>query len=93
MYKLHSLILLVFVLCLSVHSYAQQSITLNETPDGLYNEMISNEHVRNDKGEGFCWHAKYSMNQYLKYYQLTKNTEWLDAAVTIVRFPDSEDGY
>lgn len=86
MNKRDSLLSLAFALLLSVQSYAQQSITLNETPDGLYNEMISNEHVSNDKGEGFCWHAKYSMSQYLKYYQLTKKAEWLDAAVIYYDF-------
>ena len=86
MYKLHSLLMLAIALCLSVHSYAPQAITLNDTPDGLYNEMISNEHVRNDKGEGFCWHAKYNMNQYLEYYKITKNSEWLDAAVKYYDF-------
>jgi len=86
MNKRDSLLSLAFALLLSVQSYAQQSITPNETPDGLYKEMINNDHVKNDKGEGFCWHAKYGMNQYLKYYQLTKKAEWLDAAVIYYDF-------
>jgi hypothetical protein len=86
MYKFHKLLSMTFALGLFIQSHAQPRITLNVTPAGLYEEMISNEHVRNDKGEGFCWHAKYSMNQYLEYYQLTKNTQWLDAAVKYYDF-------
>ena len=89
---------LAFILCLSLHSFAQQAITLSETPDGLYNKMINSEHVKNDKGEGFCWHARFSMDQYLDYYKVTKNTEWLDAGVKyfdflIAKMDTDPDGY
>ena len=86
MIKLYHLISLAIILLLSANCFAQQSITLSETPNGLYEKMINSDHVKNDKGEGFCWHAKFSMDQYMEYYKVTKNTEWLDAAVKYYDF-------
>jgi len=77
---------IVFILCLSFTAFAQQSITLSETPNGLYERMINYGHVKNDKGEGFCWHARVGMDSYLDNYMITKNTEWLDAGVKYYDF-------
>jgi len=54
--------------------------------------------VENAKGEDFCWNAAYDMGRFVEYYELTKNTEWLDAGISYYDFLISKmdtdpDGY
>lgn len=80
-------------------SYAQQGINLNITPDAVYEKMVNNPSFKeNAKGEAFCWHARYEMNQFLDNYELTQNTAWLDAGVRyydwlISKMDAGPDGY
>ena len=88
----------IFILCSSVASFAQESITLSETPNQVYERMINYAPIKNDNGEGFCWNARFEMDKYLENYEITKNTEWLDAGVKYFDFLVSKmrtgpDGY
>jgi hypothetical protein len=85
-------------LCFSSSSMAQD-IKLNTTPQALYERMSNNPSFKqNAKGEGFCWHARSGMDQFISNYRLTKNTEWLDAAekyfdFLISKMDTGPDGY
>lgn len=87
--------LLLFALATS----GQSNIKVSTTPTALVKSMISNPSlVENAKGENFCWHARVGMSQFLDNYELTKNTEWLDAGVQYYDFLVSKmdtdpDGY
>lgn len=80
MNKSYLLLILLFI-CLTGKSYAQET-KINTTPSALYENMINNPaFVKNAKGEDFCWNARVNMDLFITYYNLTKNTEWLDAGV------------
>lgn len=87
------------ILCSTLYSYAQKGIKLSTTPKELAESMIHNPaFVENAKGENFCWHARVGMNQFIDNYELTKNTEWLDAGIQYYDFLVSKmdtdpDGY
>jgi hypothetical protein len=74
------------VLCFTFTAHSQTEVKLPVSPDQLYNRMINYGHVKNDKGEGFCWHARSDMDVFLNNYKITKNTEWLDAGVKYYDF-------
>lgn len=87
---------LLLILCVSMEVNAQQ---LDITPEQLYQRMANNpSFVENARGEAFCWHARAGMDQFLDNYELTKNTDWLDAGVRYYDFLISKmdtgpDGY
>jgi len=60
--------------------------------------MINYAPIKNDNGEGFCWNARFEMDKYIENYEITRNTEWLDAGVKFYDFLVSKmstgpDGY
>ena len=87
------------ILCSALYSYAQKEIKLSATPKELAESMINKpSFIENANGENFCWHARVGMNQFIDNYQLTKNTEWLDAGIQYYDFLVSKmdtdpDGY
>ena len=96
--KSNYLILILLFFCLTGISNAQET-KINTTPSALYENMISNPaFVKNAKGEGFCWNARVNMDLFITYYNLTKNTEWLDASVKyydwlLARRDNDPEGY
>jgi hypothetical protein len=86
-------------LCFPCPLMAQDNIKLNTTPQALYERMSNNPSFKqNAKGEAFCWHARSGMDQFIANYRLTKETEWLDAAVKyfdflIGKMDTGPDGY
>src|ERR1035437_7995488 len=80
------LFLIVFILSISVTSNAQENVNLKDTPNEVYEGMINYAPIKNDNGEGFCWNARFDMDKYLNNYEITKNTEWLDAGVQYYDF-------
>ena len=53
---------------------------------------------QNPLGESFCWNARVNMDQFIENYQLTKDTEWLDAGIKyydflIGKMDTDPDGY
>ena len=101
--KLSGTIFFVFValvLGLSVNSFAQSGVNIKEAPAAMAERMIHNPIFLKDaaKGESFCWNARVSMDDYITNYELTKNTEWLDAGIKYYDFLISKldtdpDGY
>ena len=90
-------LLLGFISCFST-SFAQTNAKINITPNALYERMINSPQVKNGKGEGFCWHARSGMDQYINNYLVTNDTEWLDAGVRyfdylISKLDTDPDGY
>ena len=52
------------------------------TPDQLYGRMVSRPSLQgNSTGENFCWQARSGMGSFIQYYEVTGNTEWLDAGI------------
>lgn len=90
--------LLPLMLGIIIQPYAQTK-ELDITPDELYKKAINNPGFkRKPKGEGFCWQARGAMGQFLSYYKLTGDTEWLDAGVKYYDFlvdkmDTAPDGY
>ncbi|MEP6951641.1 MAG: hypothetical protein ABI863_20280 [Ginsengibacter sp.] len=90
---------LTIFLCLSITSCAQNEITRGGTPKELSESMIHNpDFLENAKGENFCWHAAVGIDRYVENFQLTKNTEWLDAGIRyfdflIDKMDTDPDGY
>jgi hypothetical protein len=80
-------------------SYAQTTSKLRISTQELAKKMIHNPaFAQNAKGEDFCWNAAYDMGRFIAYYELTKNTEWLDAGISYYDFLISKmdadpDGY
>lgn len=76
-----------------------QGKAVDTTPEELYQKAINNPGFeKSPDGEGFCWQAKGAMGQFISYYNLTKNTEWLDAGVKYYDFlvgkmATAPDGY
>lgn len=87
------------VLAICVVSIAQETPKLDITPDELYQTAINNPGFeKSPNGEGFCWQAKGAMGRFVSYYQLTKNTEWLEAGIKYYDFlvgkmATAPDGY
>jgi hypothetical protein len=78
------LILAVIVLTTSC---AKKGITLDIAPDELSEKMIHNpDFAENANGEGFCWHARVGLDQFVDNYNLTKDTRWLDAGIKYYDF-------
>ena len=90
-------LLMVIALFMGLNTVRGQEI--NITPDQLYDRMANNPSFKeNFAGEAFCWHARSGMDQFVDNYELTKNTEWLDAGVRYYDFLISKmdtgpDGY
>lgn len=95
-YTMHWRSLFAIFLFLGYGAGAQK---INITPDQLYDRMANNPSFKeNFAGEAFCWHARSGMDQFVDNYELTKNTEWLDAGVRYYDFLISKmetgpDGY
>jgi hypothetical protein len=91
--------LFIAVAFLLAYNGAAKSQEINITPDQLYEKMANNPSFKeNFAGEAFCWHARSGMDQFVDNYELTKNTEWLDAGVRYYDFLISKmetgpDGY
>lgn len=94
--------ILLTALALSVSltlSFAQAPQKVDTTPEELLRSAINNPGFeKSPDGEGFCWQAKGAMGRFLSYYNLTKNTEWLDAGVKYYDFlvgkmATAPDGY
>ena len=94
-----SLFILCIILLLSARAPGQSDIQINTTPQALAESMINKpSFVENAKGENFCWHARVGIDQFLTNYELTGNTEWLDAGIQYFDFLVSKmdtdpDGY
>jgi hypothetical protein len=90
---------LTIILLVSFTSCIQKGIVLETTPDELALEMINNpEFTKNSNGENFCWHAHVGLDQFVENYELTKETEWLDAGIKyydflIGKMATDPDGY
>jgi len=70
----------------TITAYGQE-VKLDITPDELYGRMANNPSFKeNFAGEGFCWHARSGMDQFVDNYEVTKNTAWLDAGVRYYDF-------
>jgi hypothetical protein len=92
------LVAVLLVLGFAPTSYGQTNI--RETPAAMAERMIHNPILMKEaaKGESFCWNARVNMEDYITNYELTKNTEWLDAGVRYYDFLISKldvdpDGY
>ena len=78
---------------------ANQEVKLETTPKELAKQMIENPAlVRHPNGEIFCWNARVGMDRFLDYYELTENTDWLDAGIEyydflIGKMATDPDGY
>ena len=48
--------------------------------------MINNPILKKFGGENFCWNAANGIQEFVNNYELTKNTEWLDAGVNYYDF-------
>src|SRR5688500_4649170 len=93
-----SFLFLAIFLCLGYVSFSQ-STAIDTTPEELYQKSINNPGFeKSPDGEGFCWQARGAMNQFISYYKLSKNTEWLEAGIRYYDFlvdkmATSPDGY
>jgi hypothetical protein len=68
----------------SFGSKGQEGFKFRETPAATVERMMNNPYLKESdkaKGETFCWYAKPGMEQYITNYDISKNTEWLDAAI------------
>jgi hypothetical protein len=60
----------------------EEKIVLDIAPNELYEQMSGRPVLQGTStGENFCWQARVGMNQYVNNYELTKDTEWLDAGI------------
>src|SRR5688572_18722371 len=85
--SIRSLSILFLLLFFALTSRGQADIRISTTPEALAKSMINKPaFIENAKGESFCWHARVGMNQFLDNYELTKNTEWLDAGIQYYDF-------
>ncbi|MGV8879260.1 MAG: hypothetical protein ACOH2A_09530 [Sphingobacteriaceae bacterium] len=61
-------------------TYSQLKVRLDITSTELAEKMIHNPAFKdNPRGEGFCWNARYGMDEFIENFRLTQNTAWLDA--------------
>jgi len=90
------------ILCLIVAvisvSAPKKASAQSVAPDELYRQMVNNPALKTQTGENFCWQAAYGMQRFVNNYELTKNTEWLDAGVMyydflIGKMQTDPDGY
>ncbi|MDA0710653.1 MAG: hypothetical protein O3B73_10645 [bacterium] len=54
------------------------------TAEQVYQQVMKNSHLQVEgqvTGEGFCWHAAYSADDFVTGYIAYKDTAWLDCAV------------
>ncbi len=82
------------------NAYSQGGAITKETPMAMAERMIHNPVFIKDaaKGESFCWNARVGMDGYVDNYELTKNSEWLDAGIKyydwlISKMDTDPDGY
>lgn len=67
-------------------------------PDAVYKQAMADKVVNTDTGEDFCWYARVYMDRYIRTYERTKDTVWLDGAVKyfdfiVSRMQTGPDGY
>jgi hypothetical protein len=99
MKKITGCFIFLFINCFTFHSIAQSAPVLTRTPKQVFNSIINNPNFKTSPGgEGFCWHASAEMRNFVDYYKLTKNTEWLDEGVRyfdwlVNRMLTDPDGY
>ena len=80
------LLFLIAGLIVPVNSFAQELIKLKANPDQTAERMINNPILKKFGGENFCWNAANGIQEFVNNYELTKNTEWLDAGVKYYDF-------
>jgi hypothetical protein len=79
---MNTFLTIILILSLTVECLAQQGLGVSRTPKEVYNSIISNPNFKTSPGgESFCWHASAEMGEFVDYYKLTKNTEWLDEGI------------
>lgn len=99
--KATSIIILLFfavILSAPVISIAQEVIKIKAVPSETSERMINNPVLKKLDGENFCWNAAVGIQTFVDNYELTKNTEWLDAGIKYYDFLISKletdpDGY
>jgi hypothetical protein len=75
------------ILLFSSISCTGERVRLKETPEETATRMINNpEFERNANGENFCWHARVGLDRFVENYELTGDTEWLDAGIRYFDF-------
>jgi hypothetical protein len=92
------LVSLAVMLAIPVISIAQEVVKIKASPQETSERMINNPALKNKDGELFCWYAVNGMQVFVDNYELTKNTEWLDAGVKyydflIGKMETDPDGY
>jgi hypothetical protein len=92
------LLSLVVMLEVPVISIAQAVIKVKASPTETAERMINNPVLKKLNGEDFCWNAAAGIDVFVNNYELTKNTEWLDAGVKyydflIGKMDTDPDGY
>lgn len=98
-FKTYFLLAMLLVATAAASSSAQDAPRLDTTPEELYQTAINNPGFqKSPDGEGFCWQARGAMGRFLSYYNLTKDTEWLDAGIKYYDFlvgkmATAPDGY
>lgn len=93
-------VLLTFAGSLTSPSCSNKKVVkLDTTPEQVLEKMLNKPEIQGTyTGEGFCWQARVGMDQYVNNYELTEDTEWLDAGIKyydylISRMITDPDGY
>ncbi len=50
------------------------------SPQAFYNSAVNNHNLSQEPGEGWAWHAAFSMSHFTRAYEAWGDTAWLDAA-------------
>ncbi len=61
------------------NSFAKGLMKIKANPAETADRMINNPILKKLDGENFCWNAANGIQVFVNNYELTKNTEWLDA--------------
>ncbi|MDD4227049.1 MAG: hypothetical protein PHS40_01895 [Mariniphaga sp.] len=60
----------------------KQKQLLDITPTQYFENMVNKPFQKlHYTGEGYCWQARVGMDRFIEYYELTGDTEWLDAGI------------
>ncbi|MEX0885390.1 MAG: PEP-CTERM sorting domain-containing protein [Phycisphaeraceae bacterium] len=86
------------VIAVVVAGLAAESPGQTITPQQLYNSAVNNGNLNQEPGEGWAWHAAYSMSHFTMAYEAWGDTAWLDAGVNYYEFVlghmrEGPDGY
>src|SRR5689334_8717575 len=92
------LLLLIGTFAWTGSASGQVPVKIKAVPSQTADRMINNPALKNKDGELFCWYAVNGMQVFVENYELTKNTEWLDAGVkyydfVISKMESDPDGY